>query len=883
MISPSDQGKPNPAIYIIIIILPFLLFYWMVPFVTGLTIGNDYDEYSIQNQMELLFALKTGSFPLYVPGYALGHSSSALTLGQVFHPISHIASFLPGYWDGKALQWNTFLRLLSLGLVHLALFSFLRRIQLNTLFSFLLSCITVYNLRMLDMFRFAASLEAYTGFLLLCTVLGWYFLEPSKRILPFGIIGATYLLICSGHPTMMFYCLIGAGLFLLVIPFFLSNMLHHKRVSYKDAFIFYFKAGCYMILGILLSSAYIIPFYFDFYKMNILRVTQAFDYETLDTFFGTLSNFFMPLFSDVNGAFGGSHLFIAAAILPLLRCFKVKIPFSVWIIWGLVLLAFLFLQESRTPVYKWAWDYVPFVSSLRTAGRISIFIPVLFMLLLAWIVSAKPFSLQLGNRSVTLTPLLLLTFISLLLLSLYAALSVTIRPALGMFPPKGIRNIPLSVIIILTLFGAASLISLIAYSAFPHKARIIGIVLSLTVCLHLGGLLRYGIWIAENRDQPSFQQMKSQKKTNLNYLYPPGNGMYSSVILTQLEHSFIEPYLGKIFTEAIPVSTQNEAYRIMKHERLPQQVFVEGFETETAKSLNENARSMREGRVNLVYNSFNRLQFKVYSETPAILGLSYPFTGQWEAWVSNKQAAVYRSNGAAHAVIIPGGESLVEFRYWSSAAFWGIVISCITFILIGLSASLLYLNGLQKITAAIVVLIVGVGSVILWHHSLYSGDNLGTKFSWSYTPPAPAQKPNLAYGKTASAFPMPNLNVFAGALYGGTFHRTHCSKVVDGDRSSGFEMKLVDNPFVIIDLNQTEKINSIILFESMKEPSSSSGQLELSISQDEKQWNKVALISSTAHNHYPFRIEFDSEKTARFIQIRASGHGYLNLDEVEVY
>jgi hypothetical protein len=158
------DNKTHISIYFIIIVLPFLFFYWMIPFASNLTIGNDYQHYSIEWQMELLFSIKSGSFPLYVPGFAFGHSSSTLTLGQVFHPISHIASFLPGYWDGKALQWNTFLRLLHLGLTHLALFSFLRKIRLTILFSFLLSCITVYNLRMLDLFRFAASLETYTGF-----------------------------------------------------------------------------------------------------------------------------------------------------------------------------------------------------------------------------------------------------------------------------------------------------------------------------------------------------------------------------------------------------------------------------------------------------------------------------------------------------------------------------------------------------------------------------------------------------------------------------------------------------------------------------------------------------------------------------------------------
>lgn len=85
-----------------ILLLPFLVFYWQAPFLADKTIGNDYVAFPIQQQMELQFSLEHGTFPLYVPGFAGGHSSAALTLGQMYHPISHLASIMPGYWDGYA-------------------------------------------------------------------------------------------------------------------------------------------------------------------------------------------------------------------------------------------------------------------------------------------------------------------------------------------------------------------------------------------------------------------------------------------------------------------------------------------------------------------------------------------------------------------------------------------------------------------------------------------------------------------------------------------------------------------------------------------------------------------------------------------------------------
>ena len=139
------------------------MFFWMVPFISNWIIGNDYTRFPIQNQLELMFSLKTGSVPLYIPGFAGGQSASALTLGQMYHPISHLAALMPGYWHGKALEWNTLLRLISLGIAHLFLYKFLCRIRLNIVFAFLISTVTVYNLRMLDLFRYGASLESWTG------------------------------------------------------------------------------------------------------------------------------------------------------------------------------------------------------------------------------------------------------------------------------------------------------------------------------------------------------------------------------------------------------------------------------------------------------------------------------------------------------------------------------------------------------------------------------------------------------------------------------------------------------------------------------------------------------------------------------------------------
>ena len=907
----KPEEKTSLSIYPIIIILPFLIFYWMIPFVSNLTIGNDYQLYSIQWQMELLFSIRTGSFPIYAPGFAFGHSTSAMTLAQIYHPFTYISSHLPGYWNGKALQLNTLLRLLSLGLAQLALFAFLRKIRLNTLFSFLLSSITVYNLRMLDMFRFGASLETYTGFLFLCTAIGRYFLKPSKLLGPLSIIGATYWLICSGHPVMMYYGLLGIGLYLIVLPFFLSDMIE-KKFIFKDALMFWGRTGIYMFLGIMLSSAYILPYYFDFIRWNVSRVSTSYSYSlSLETFYGNISNFFMPLFSDVHNAFGGSYLFLIAALLPVLRFFRVRVPRSVWIVWVATLFVYLYTEGARTPIHRWVWEYLPFASSVRPEGRISIVMPILLMLLLSWIMQANSFTLRLRLLTVTMNSYILLALVSLFLIALYSILSGLIRPELSIFSCKYIRDINLKTIVTVAFIGIISLIVLILYGALPKARHVLGILLCFAILLHIGWMLRYGTFVAKRHDQPSFDQMKSQKRETINITAYPGEGLFSSVVTSQMDHSFVEPFLGKIYTDIVPVSSQDEAHDKMVRHRLPQQIFIENYDPEKARSLTDKALHMDKGTVNLIYSSYNRLKFRVMSEMPVFFGLSYPYTGYWKAWVNGNQVRIYRANGAAQAVEIPKGNGIIEFRYWSPAAFWGIVISSATFVLIGFYFSFISLSGFPRIIVAAFFLSIGVGFVILWNYSLYTGDNLGTQYTWTYSPPE--SKPNIAYGKRTSNLPVPKGIFYDWYLKGGIY-LNHSSRVVDGNKSkgsgfrippedktdvfidldrnvvhlnkkdgSGYKMPPEETPSVTIDLSNRERISSVIIYASASIADDINCNFEALVSDDQKSWKKVASAIPDLKNDRPVKIDFDSPQTARYVRIEVSGSRKVILDEVEVY
>jgi len=139
--------------------------------------------------------------------------------------------------------------------------------------------------------------------------------------------------------------------------------------------------------------------------------------------------------------------------------------------------------------------------------------------------------------------------------------------------------------------------------------------------------------------------------------------------------------------------------------------------------------------------------FLIQNASPGFSLFSYPFSGHWSATINRNYTDIYRANGVAQAIYLSGrGKNIVEFRYWSSAAFWGMIVSCATFILSGFFISLYYVKKPLSYLIIAVILVITVSGMIFWYKSLYKGDNLFHRYAWSSNT-AHAQA-NLAYGKT---------------------------------------------------------------------------------------------------------------------------------------
>lgn len=250
------------------------------------------------------------------------------------------------------------------------------------------------------------------------------------------VAGATYLLLCGGHPQIAYLGFAGAILAMLCLgPALRATVV--EPVPARGTL-----AGCFggatagLLLGVLLSAAYLAPFYFDFLAAGTQRTGREFSWTY--TPFGThsavslLHSLFRPFSSDVNGSFGGPAI-LGVALLAPVAAIRRRAAFGILLTW-LVAVTVLALALAETlPLYLLAWRFVPLFSSFRVPGRVTMMAAFPLLLLLAWICRAR--GERVGSREGGLRPLVLLGLIAAVLYAMYPLLSVPSLDALELAPP----------------------------------------------------------------------------------------------------------------------------------------------------------------------------------------------------------------------------------------------------------------------------------------------------------------------------------------------------------------------------------------------------------------------------------------------------------------
>ncbi len=415
--------------------------------------------------------------------------------------------------------------------------------------------------------------------------------------------------------------------------------------------------------------------------------------------------------------------------------------------------------------------------------------------------------------------------------------------------------------------------------------------LAIATLAHTTLLFRHGSWIIEKWDMPTLVQMQEEKKNNLAFRFQPGEGTSIKEVSRHVtdEGQFLEPKLARLCERYRNVSSTEEAYQILRKQRMADRVVVENFNGPPSP---ENPVVDPAARIALRHSSFNRMVFDVTASQPAFLTLSFPYSRHWSASLNGQNVPIYRVNGIEQAVWIEGGDSTVEFRYRSDAACWGMFASC----LLACALVWYFTAGLHpRVQVGICWLFALVVCGLFfwfWYRSLYRGENLGTRYEW--TPQDRPTAGNLAYGKTTSRSSHHFLYPF---LY-------ESARAVDGESRSGswFASANETDPWWQVDLGRETRLGKIVVHDPSDlarwlrqgRTDVRSGQdmppdvasllslpVEVWVSSNGTDYEKVHTI---ARDGTPQAWTFDlGGVAARYVKLQLVGTGHLALAEVEVF
>ena len=703
---------------------PFAMLSWLAPGVGPRTLGNDYLRFSIQDQLDLMWSVWHGTFPLYLPGFASGHSAAAATMGQLYHPISWLATALPGYWHGYALECNTLLRLLSLGLAQLVLYRLLRRLHVAPLPSLLSTLAAVYNLRMLDSFRFGAPLEGYVGMLLLAAAAGRLFLDEQGR-LSVALVGASsYLLLVSGHPQWAYQGSLGACVFALLFPWIARALdpgiapLDLPRIR---RYLGRLTLGC--VGGVLLAAPYLLTFYFECYLTNADRVAQGYEWTLLfsDSASGELANILLPLRADVHGAFGGSALFTLAAFFPVAAILERRTPKVLWVLYGWALLAFVFALGSHTFVHRALVETVPLLGSFRVPGRAVLWIPLACLPLLAWMLTASSRAGLLGASAAAL------------LFQVLGGLWAGPTLQAGRYSPVEIlKPLPPYLEGLLLQLSAATLAVLVLAAAWPRRASHalalagLGVAATTWLCLH------YGTWQAERPITRTLEQISAERRSFARLDLDAGVGMEMRRVASYRRHG-LSPRRPLATVEHAAERADSEPAILARlstepHAPLLVEASVPPRTAEIASGPDQ---------VQLTYNTHNRHVFDVVAAMDGYVVLGLPWLDGFEGRVDGRRVTLVRANALYPAVFVPPGRHVVDFRFVSRP-----FVAGLGFAIAGAILWVLWWPRCRRLWVVALAISLVAAFVLKTKGALFDGPSFGKDFHWqAVLEPAGSRRP----------------------------------------------------------------------------------------------------------------------------------------------
>ena len=727
---------------------PFLFYFWMCPFFSNRTIGEDYGlfQYYIDHQLNFLFSLRNGTFPLYCPDSFLGHSLFAFSSAQFFHPLTYLASIFPAYWNGGALEVNTCIRFLALGLVSFALFKTIRVLKVSSLWAFLITLMTLYNVKTIELFRFTAGFETHLAVIILVILIIRLFLT-SKKIYAVLIPFTVYLIICGGNPQIAYFGFMSAGLVLITIPYLVPEILGQNLELFMRPGRFYIKVIMLIVSGIMLASLFWTPYYFDFLKLNISRTTRSFDWvlsiQTYASPIGMLNTFFDPLYSTHMGNFAGNPVMLIPLLVPLMPLFgPYRVPRSIILLWAGAVIVLLMTLGCQLPLYYLFWKIAPFANCFRIPARLTVILIPLFLLIWIWLIRQNCQSVNIKGRHFTFHSLFPLAIIALLCFVSYHSLSRDYWNGLEPRTAFVYRNdIPHYLPRCIFWGSIASLLILMAWAV--RRSRVVGLALLAAILLSLMVASQYTAKTCPKEASKTYEFLAKQQKAGIQYV-----GRHE--IWVDLEYGFVTKHYAVVknlsgccrgkFTDFFAgyrtVPEMGEVYKIFRDKK----DWLNSLAVEVPGERPKNMLIKEGGRASwqLVYGTFDRLRFKLDTTTPGYFVLYYPRTNHWHASIDGRPVFIRTCNVIYQCVEVSKGQHVVEFVYISKAMFWGLILSLITLGTLIVYFSFKYIRSMRyKVALILIYLVVSISFVIIFESSTRGGNDLGYNFKMTkeFRPP----------------------------------------------------------------------------------------------------------------------------------------------------
>ena len=383
----SEEKKFKSFILISILIWPFI---FLFPLSLGIIVmGNDFDLIYFSYKRYIAEMLSVGVIPLWSPSEGSGMS-------LIFNPFAQYF-YIPGwinyliYFITESLTLHTFLNytIFGLSIFSLGIYKWLRSLKINLYICAIVAILIVCNLKLTELLRFPNAVHSAAWF-------PWI-LYGINSIAHNGkfwrgflvIFFSNSFLITAGYPYFIVYSLFLFGFYIAIVcPIFLvSDKNNFKIVS---IFSLYIKNIIPFALSYLLALPWLLNVKF-FLKNLVDRTENNWEFSTEHNFnwIDTLGSWIYPPASTTEGWYY-SGILISILIIFLITLLFRK-DFISNIDRKLILFSFFFIifityfsWVQSSFLFKWSWENLPLIGSLRTWPRLNITLLPFIALLLAY-------------------------------------------------------------------------------------------------------------------------------------------------------------------------------------------------------------------------------------------------------------------------------------------------------------------------------------------------------------------------------------------------------------------------------------------------------------------------------------------------------------------